>query len=48
MSKRKDQIIQKAIEILKENAQGVRYSQLVKMIKEDLPPEISVITPIIK
>jgi 3-deoxy-D-arabino-heptulosonate 7-phosphate (DAHP) synthase class II len=31
------QIRDKAIEILKDNPEGVRYSQLVKKIKEALP-----------
>lgn len=34
---RKDQIIEKALELLKENLGGLRYSVLVKQTKESLP-----------
>lgn len=37
MSTKSEQIKTKAIEILKNNRQGVRYSQLINMIKEVLP-----------
>ena len=41
MVTKKEQIILKVVEILKENPQGVRYSEIVRMIKEQLP-EINV------
>ncbi len=37
MSTKKEQIMSKAIELLREHPEGVRYSQLVKSIKENLP-----------
>src|SRR3989338_11520886 len=37
MSTRRGQIISKAIEILKSNPQGVRYSELVNSIKQSFP-----------
>ena len=37
MSTKREQIISKVIEILKENPQGVRYSMIVKRVKELLP-----------
>src|SRR3989338_9617214 len=43
MATKKEQIISKVIEILKENPQGVRYSEIVRRIKE-LLPEIPVNT----
>lgn len=32
----REQIQQKAIELLKNNPQGIRYSQLVNMVKDNL------------
>ena len=43
MSTKREQIISKVIEILKQNPQGVRYSEIVKRVKE-LLPEIPVNT----
>ena len=37
MATKREQIISKVIEILKENPQGVRYSEIVRRIKELLP-----------
>ncbi|OHA53793.1 MAG: hypothetical protein A3A30_02260 [Candidatus Terrybacteria bacterium RIFCSPLOWO2_01_FULL_48_14] len=37
MSTKREQIISKVIELLKQNQQGVRYSEIVKQIKELLP-----------
>src|SRR3989338_6151637 len=43
MSNKKEQIISKIIELLKQNPQGVRYSEIVRRVKE-LLPEIPVNT----
>ncbi|MBS3122034.1 hypothetical protein J4434_04075 [Candidatus Woesearchaeota archaeon] len=43
MSNKKEQIISKVIELLKQNPQGVRYSEIVRRVKE-LLPEIPVNT----
>ena len=43
MSTKREQIISKVIELLKQNPQGVRYSEIVRQVKE-LLPEIPVNT----
>jgi len=37
MVTKRDQIIQKVIDLLKENPQGIRYSEIVRRVKELLP-----------
>ena len=44
MTTGKEKMISKALEILKLNPDGVRYSELVKKLQEELPEEISVNT----
>jgi hypothetical protein len=37
MSTKREQIISKVIELLKQNPQGIRYSEIVRRVKEQLP-----------